>query len=133
MNSLFDRLDRFAEAWRPTTAGEKIVGRVVDVDLRESEYGAPYPIVTIETDDGVELAFHGFHTVARRELAKQRPQVGDRIGIAYHGRGEPSRPGMSGAELYRIIVERAEPEPVDWGAVDPGGDPANDDDDPIPF
>ena len=80
---------------------------VVDIDMRDSDYGDPYPIVTVERDgDGTELAFHGFHTIARRELAKKRPQVGDRIGIAYFGRGEPSKPGMSGAELYKIVVER---------------------------
>ncbi len=124
MTSIEDRLDSFAEAWRPTTPGDKIVGRVVDIDMRDSDYGDPYPIVTVETDDGAELAFHGFHTVARRELAKKKPQIGDRIGIAYHGKGEPAKAGMSGAELYKIIVEREE-SPVDWDAVaaaDPGPD-----------
>jgi hypothetical protein len=125
MATLEDRLDSFAEAWRPEAAGDKLMGRVVSVDMRDSEYGDPYPIVTVETDDGTERAFHGFHTIARRELAKQKPQIGDRIGIAYHGRGEPAKPGMNGAELYRVIVEKPEPEPVDWDAIvdgDPGPD-----------
>jgi hypothetical protein len=144
MASLEDRLDSFPEAWKPEAVGDKLVGRVVDVDVRESKYGDPYPIVVVETEDGTERAFHGFHTISRRELAKQKPQVGDRIGIAYHGRSEPSEPGMSGAELYKVIVEKDEPAPVDWDAIiegdpgpemdpnDPGVEPELPDDD-IPF
>ncbi len=115
--TLQDRLDdAFAEAWRPSL-GDKLVGVVTGIDVRHSDYGDPYPIVTVQRDDGTEAAFHGFHTVARRELAKQKPQIGDEIGIAYLGKGEPTKPGVSGAELYRIIVERAEPQPINWDAL----------------
>ena len=106
MRSIDDRLDSFAEAWKPEP-GDKLIGTVVDLDERDSAYGdEPYPIVTVETDDGNELAFHAFHTVARNELAKQRPAIGDRIGIAYHGKQDGKN-----YESYRVIVERAEPEP----------------------
>ncbi len=129
--SLEDRLDTFAEAWKPKP-GDKLVGTVVDVDLRDSDYGDPYPIVTVEREDGTEAAFHGFHTVARRELAKKRPQVGDRIGIGYHGKAEPAKPGMSGAELYKIVVERDETPAIDWEQV-AASDDSTDDDSSIPF
>ena len=92
--------------------GDKLIGTVVDLDERDSAYGdEPYPIVTVETDDGNELAFHAFHTVARNELAKQRPVVGERIGIAYHGKKDGKN-----YESYRVIVERTESEPkaIDW-------------------
>jgi len=112
MRSIADRLDNFAEAWKPKP-GDKLIGVVVDLDERASDYddGSPYPIVTVENDDGQELAFHAFHTVARNELGKQRPQIGDRIGIAYHGKPE----GKS-YESYRVIVEHAEPQAkaIDW-------------------
>ncbi len=114
--SLEDRLGTFAEAWKPSK-GDKLIGVVIDIDMRESDYGEPYPIVTVERDDGTEVAFHGFHTVARRELKKKQPQVGDRIGIGYHGRGEAAKAGMSGAELYKIIIQREEKPTVDWSAV----------------
>jgi hypothetical protein len=116
MVSLDDRLDSFAEAWRPEV-GDKLIGTVIGVDMRDSDYGDPYPIIEVETDEGGQFAFHGFHTIARRELAKKQPQVGDRIGIKYYGRGEPAKPGMSGAEKYKILVEKAEPKPVDWSEV----------------
>ena len=112
--SLEDRLDTFAEAWRPK-AGDKLIGTVVDLDERESEYDEePYPIVPVRTDDGQELAFHGFDTVARNELAKQRPRVSERIGIAYHGVPEGRK-----YEAYRIIVERDEPQELDWSRFAP--------------
>ena len=76
--------------------GDKLIGTVVDLDERDSDYGdEPYPIVTVETDDGNELACHAFHTVARNELAKQRPVVGERIGIAYHGKADGKTTSVS--------------------------------------
>jgi hypothetical protein len=114
--TLQDRLDASAEAWRPNP-GDKLIGTVVDVDLRASDYGDPYPIVTVQRDDGTEAAFHGFHTVARRELAKKQPQFGDQIGIKYVGKGEPAKPGMSGAELYKIVVEHDDAPAVDWSQI----------------
>jgi hypothetical protein len=119
--SLEDRLSSVAEAWKPSP-GDRLIGAVVDVDLRSSDYGDPYPVVTVGRDDGSEVAFHGFHTVARRELAKTRPQIGGQIGIAYFGKAAPTKPGMSGAELYKILVEQAERQPVDWDAIADGDD-----------
>jgi hypothetical protein len=75
--NLSERLDNFAQAWKPEV-GDKLIGEITDLDERENEYGV-YPIVTIVTDEGEELAVHGFHTVLRNELAKRRPRVGDRI------------------------------------------------------
>lgn len=111
MSSLVDRLDSFAEAWRPEP-GDKLVGRVVEISERQSEYDdGPYPIVTVETDEGEQFAFHGFHTVAKSELAKQRPRVDERIGIAYHGKHADR-----GYERYRVIVERENSGP-DWDTI----------------
>lgn len=108
MRNLAERLDLFAEPWMPGL-GAKLIGEVVDLDERENEYGS-YPIVTVLTDEGAELAFHAFRTVAKNELAKQRPQVGDRIGIVYLG-----KPEGKDYELYRIKVERDEQsKSIDW-------------------
>jgi hypothetical protein len=109
--TLDERLDSFAEPWKPEP-GDKLVGEVVELDERTNEYGT-YPVVTVRTDDGEELAFHAFRTVAKNELAKQRPEVGDRIGIKYVG-----KPEGKDYELYRVKVERNEsqPQPLDWSA-----------------
>jgi hypothetical protein len=96
----------FPEAWRPK-AGEYLIGTVTSLDERDGEYGS-YPIVTVVTDDGKRLAFHAFHTVARGELARLRPKVGDEIGIKYHGRD-----AERGYERYTMRVDRPGAE-VDW-------------------
>jgi hypothetical protein len=107
MASLDERLDSFAEPWKPAP-GDRLVGEVTDLSERENEYGS-YPIVTVRTNSGDEFAFHAFRTVAKNELAKARPQVGDKIGIAYHG-----KPAGKDYELYRVIVERDDQPTMDW-------------------
>lgn len=104
--SLEDRLDAPAPAWRPEP-GDRLIGIVVDVGTREGTYG-PYPVVTVESEeDGCDLAFHGFHSVARQELARLKVRVGDRIGLAYHGRRTSK--GGDEYESYVIRVDREEP------------------------
>jgi hypothetical protein len=126
MRSISEQLESFAEAWRPEP-GDALIGEVVDLDERDSEYGdVPYPIVTVLTDDGNEVAFHGFHTIARRELAKKQPQVGERIGIKYIGPASTTKAGMSPAQLYKIVVEREESKKtVDWERIGAEADAAD--------
>lgn len=113
---LEDRIDSFPEPWKPD-AGDKLVGQVVEIGERASDYGdGSYPIVTVLTEAGKEFSFHGFHTVAKNELARQRPRVGDRLAVKYFGKDEER-----GYERYRVIVEHAEPaqnEPVDWDTIE---------------
>ena len=96
----------FPEAWRPKQ-GEFLIGKVVSLDDRDGEYGS-YPIVTVETKDGRRLAFHAFHTVARGELARLRPKIGDDLGVKYHGKD-----AERGYERYTMRVDRPGAEP-DW-------------------
>ena len=74
--------------------------RLPALQPRTIEYGE-YPIVSVRTDDGHDFAFHAFHTVAKGELEKLPPKLGDRIGIAYHG-PDP----VKGYERYRIVIVR---------------------------
>lgn len=98
--SIEDRLDTIPEAWKPK-AGDKLIGVIVELEERTSEYGS-YPSVTVMSDDGRERVFHAFHTVAKEELGRRKPKLGDRIGIAYFGIDE-----VKGYERYRIVVEAA--------------------------
>ena len=92
-------LDSYPEGWRPQ-AGDKLIGVVIGIEERTGDY-EPYPIVTIRTDGGSDFAFHAYHTVARREVEKLEPKVGDRIGVDYHGL-HPER----NYERYRIVLQR---------------------------
>jgi hypothetical protein len=110
MPTLHDRLARDPQGWRPQP-GDSLVGTLIDVEERESDYGGVYPMLIIETDDGDEVAVHCFHTVLKNEVARQKPASGDRIGIRYKG-----RVGDAKYESYRVVVEKANGETVapDW-------------------
>lgn len=95
--SIADRVDSFPEPWKPNV-GDKLVGEVTEVGTRLSEYG-DYPLVGVMTESGDELVFHAFHTVAKNELARQRPKVGDQIAVKYFGRDDDR-----GYERYRVLV-----------------------------
>lgn len=102
------RVDRdFAEAWRPDP-GDTIVGEVTDLGQRNGYDDTPYPIITVRREDGTELAFHAFHTVARNELAAARPQVGERIALKYLG-PKSGADGRSKYHAYRVAVDRPAP------------------------
>jgi hypothetical protein len=144
MTSLSERLDSFPEAWRPTNAGEKLIGELTDVDLRESDYGEPYAVLTVLAEEGstqdeemippgTELTWHAFHAMARNAVRKKQPQVGERVGIVYAGTGE-AQPGRKPPERWRLVVERPQPERFDYSAVPAGGDePEAAQDDDVPF
>jgi len=115
--SIEDRLDHDVEAWRPE-AGDSLTGKVVGVDSRDSDYSdEPYPLLEIETSDGAVYAFHAFHTVAKREISRLQPEVGDEIGIKYFGKQAGNK---NSYEKYRVIVEKANkpaPNAPDWSAM----------------
>lgn len=107
--SLRDRLSTFPEAWAPQP-GVVLEGVIVGLDERDGGFGV-YPIVSLRTDDDAEVTVHAFHTVLKGELAKQRPAVGERIGLAYHGKSADGR-----YERYRCIVDRPSTAP-DWNRI----------------
>ncbi len=112
-SSLADRLQRgAAPGWRPEV-GDAVIGTVVDIDEALSNFGeGVYPVITIaRDDDSTEVAVHAFHTVLKHEVAKKRPQVGDRIGIKYLGVPQGKK-----YEAYRVLLER--PVKVDYDRME---------------
>lgn len=122
MSSLSDRLGSFPEPWRPSP-GDKVIGEITELDTRQSDYGDPYTIVTVVTEEGEEIAIHGFHTMLRNAIERKQPQVGDRFGVAYFGPAEKTVEGMHPAERYRVIVERAAGNPPPAAPPGPESEP----------
>ncbi len=104
---------RFAPGWKPSESSE-LAGEITEISTRDRGYGA-YPIITILEDDGNKLAFHAMHSVARRELGKLRPEVGERISVVYDGKKTP-RSGRGSYHGYTIAMDRPAT-PFDWGYV----------------
>jgi hypothetical protein len=101
-SSLEDRLDEeFAPAWRPE-AGGSLTGKIVALGERDGGFGR-YPIVTVETEGGEELAVHAVHAVLADELAKHQPKLGERIGIRYRGKIDG---GERPYHAYKVVVDR---------------------------
>ena len=148
MSKFEDRLEAgLAPAWRPDKDDpDVLIGTVVDIQQGTSDY-EPYPLLVIEQENGEEKAVHGFHTVLKNELIRQRPQIGERIGIKYLGE-QPTKPGSKFKSFigYRVKVDRATSE-FDWSKVgvveqmpeaavpveEPVTVPADAGDDDIPF
>lgn len=89
----------YAQGWRPSP-GDKVSGQIVDIAATDGGYGV-YPIVTLRSEDGGEVAVHAFHTVLRRELARRRPVVGDELEITYLGK-QQGKSGTQGYDGYRV-------------------------------
>jgi hypothetical protein len=93
-----------APAWRPEP-GDQLAGTITDLAVIDRGHG-PYPCVTIRRQDGSSAAWHAFHDVARAELAKIAPQVGDPLAVTYQGK-HPER----GYHRWRVHGDAA---PFDW-------------------
>jgi hypothetical protein len=105
MSKLAERASRFPEPWKPEP-DDVLEGVVTEIAYRDSDYNdEQYPILTVLDDDGVEWAFHAFHTMGRLEIERKKPQIGDRIAIAYHGLGQ-AKPGLEPPHRYRVVVDR---------------------------
>jgi hypothetical protein len=109
--------DGWPEPWKPEP-GDVLVGRVVQYSTAMGRYG-PCRTCIIERDEGGRVAVWLSLTVLLDLFKKEKPQVGERIGLKYLGRDE-----AKGYHRYRLIVDRAEPEPSFeplGGEVDNGG------------
>jgi hypothetical protein len=103
--SVDDKLDtEFAAASRPES-GDKLIGKVVEIGERLGYNDEPYPIITVQPEHGEPLAVHAFHTVLRNELARQRPQIGEMVGIKYEGQFA-TETGRGRYHRYRVHVDR---------------------------
>lgn len=100
----------FADAWRPA-AGDRLVGTVISLSERPGFEGRPYPIITIQPDEGEPLAVHAFHGVLMDELGKAGPKVGERLGIKYLGKVDGG--GRGSYHSYRVAVDRPVAA-IDW-------------------
>lgn len=128
MTTFEERLEAgLAPAWRPDKDDPAVlIGKIIEISQGTSEY-EPYPLLVVQQDDGTEKAVHGFHTVLKNELIRQKPQPGERIGIKFLGE-QATKPGSKFKSFigYQVKIDRAQSE-FDWskvGVVEPDPEPA---------
>jgi hypothetical protein len=113
--------DEPTTAWKPNP-GDTLVGELVGVDLRATEYDPEVPVLTLRTETEGLMEVWAFHTVLRGELRKVEPQPGEWLAIR---RLEDSDRGY---KRYRVIPDRERPREFQWGKVNTdGGDVAPED------
>jgi hypothetical protein len=109
----------FAPGWRPEP-GSTVTGEVISVDMAENQYG-PYPVVTVQQDDGEKIALHAFHTVFRNALERARPMPGAKMAVRYVGLVEEDRKGRKLDNPYHGYQVRMLDQTADdvWGKRSP--------------
>lgn len=99
------------DAWIPVSAGEILEGEVTDFNIAYSDVSqSMYPILTVVTDNGLEVKVHAFHTALHNEIYTKQPIPGERVTVVYHGQGEAKVKGQSPPEIYRLRVHNRSPE-----------------------
>ena len=98
----------FGETWKPGP-GDILTGTIRGYREAVGNYG-PVVIATVEEDKtGTRYAVWLSATVLRNEFAKQKPRVGESVGIRYYGT-DP----VKNYHRYRLVVDRPEVVP-DFG------------------
>lgn len=90
--------------WEPTEVGDTVVGYVGAIEYVETKNGE-MPVVAIDTKDGARVKVYCGRTRLRKQLAKNKVQPGDALGIRYEGE-KASKSGGNRYFDYRVDVVR---------------------------
>lgn len=104
---LLDQVDRDVVGWQPE-AGDRLFGRVLDIQDANSEYGS-YPLIVIDSPEYKQLVgLHCFHATLRNAVEAQINRgnlvIGSSIAVSYKGLGEATK-GNSAPNMYRVAVQ----------------------------
>lgn len=96
-------LDVVEVPWEPKV-GDRLTGRILDVERAVSKNGEEYPVLRIECQDGAVVRVSAGRAVLKRKLEAARAQPGDLLGLQYDGEAE-SKNGRT-FHNYRVAVHR---------------------------
>lgn len=103
-------------AWRPEP-GDKIAGKVIDIDLRTviwKDQERTVPVLVLDTGEEHNVyAVWCMNTVLANEVRKLGPQVGDRLGVV---RQEDSE---NGYKRYKVVSPDAKGRRFNWQQLTP--------------
>lgn len=111
--------DREEISWRPEI-GDKINGKVIDIDLRTvvwKDQERLVPVLVLDTGEKQNVyTVWAMNTVLANELRKLAPQIGDRLGVVRQSDSE------NGYKRYRVVSPDARDRRFNWSHVSPRGD-----------
>ena len=79
-----ERQTQTVESWKPT-AGDTLMGLVIDRRRDETALGNEVDVLVIETEDDTTVAVWCSAIVLMRLIDKHDPKIGDVVGIRYLG------------------------------------------------
>ena len=86
-------------------AGETFLGTIVGYSSAETAFG-PCVIAYVEEEKSGELqSLWLLHRVLRNEFAKQKPRIGDTVGLKYHGTQSPKSGDGQDYHSWSLLVE----------------------------
>lgn len=107
--------EQHPDAWIPLEPGDSLSGTIREVrrgwsDMRAAKNGEGwYPLLVIETDDGVMLNWHAFSAVAYTRIMEIQPVPGEKVTITYLGLSRVKKAGQNPAKLFSIRVDSRDP------------------------
>ena len=91
MSNLKDELEQerrekeWAETWKPQEPGDMLVGTLEGYDEATTDFGT-YRVAHIRDEEGVLRGLWLMHNVLQDEWEEAAPEVGERVGVQYHGK-----------------------------------------------
>jgi hypothetical protein len=108
MTTIEERLNQ--HDWDPGV-GDQLIGEITDISERETKYG-PHPLLVVRDDNGEAHAVHCLRGGLLWPVVRNRPSVGDRIGIRYDG-----QTGAGNAHSYAVAFDSATETAPDWDRI----------------
>jgi hypothetical protein len=110
------------KTWRPDQGDPNpLVGKLADVTTATNNY-SEYPLAEIIDDQDVAWLFHAFRSIAKAELVRLAPEIGDPISVYYGG-----VPAGKEYHLYKCRFADGRSTKIDWSRH------AGDDVPPVPL
>lgn len=86
--------------------GDNVAGTIMAIRVGKDFKGNLCPELQIRTENGDKVVTAG-QAKLKPELARLKPQVGDRIAIVFSGVGD-AKPGQAPAKLFDVQVQKAD-------------------------
>ncbi len=105
------REKEWAETWKPQEPGDMLVGTLEGYDQATTDFGT-YRVAHIRDEEGVLRGLWLMHNVLQDEWEEAAPEVGERVGVQYHGK----RSGENyDYHMWAAKVDRSEDAPQTSG------------------
>jgi len=103
-----DAENTYAPAAKFVNEGDMVVGTVLGFSTVHGDYG-PQTVMTIEQEDGDEVAVYVSNLVLKNQLKAADPKVGEKVGVKYLGKLKSAQ----GREYKNWVVLMDRPEPAE--------------------